>query len=303
MKRASKGYTGENIPLFPVIIVKGPFVQGEGSTHPDESPTQSPIANEASSTSIDVKYRGATTTVTGLEAGHRSGNIDKTPTMLHDLPILRVNTLGSDEGSMTQQELMGRYEHDMEFDYDFDTAEKDISTAELVSIGGAAVTTYNVVVSTPSPTRNTEVSTADDITMAETLVYVRKSAAKDKAGSSKRDAEEELDQESSKRQKSGKNSKLAEEPRDKETDELSQEELLKIMIIVPEQGMNVEALQTKYLIIDWEIYIEGTTKDELVMLWSLVKEKFNSTKLTDGKERETWLLVDEDNEMSKERLR
>ncbi|GKE77860.1 hypothetical protein Tco_1543980, partial [Tanacetum coccineum] len=33
--------------------------------------------------------------------------------------------------------------------------------------------------------------------------------------------------------------------RDKEADELSQEELQQMMIIVPEQGMNVEALQTK----------------------------------------------------------
>ncbi|GKE10930.1 hypothetical protein Tco_1414481 [Tanacetum coccineum] len=30
--------------------------------------------------------------------------------------------------------------------------------------------------------------------------------------------------------------------------------------LVLEQGMNVEALQTKYPIIDWEIYIEGTRK-------------------------------------------
>ncbi|GJZ64630.1 hypothetical protein Tco_0621051 [Tanacetum coccineum] len=69
------------------------------------------------------------------------------------------------------------------------------------------------------------------------------------AGSSKRDAEEELDQESSKRQKTGEISELAEEPRDKK-EELSQEVLQQMMIIVPEQGMNVEALQTKYPIID-----------------------------------------------------
>ncbi|GKF54122.1 hypothetical protein Tco_0161032, partial [Tanacetum coccineum] len=50
------------------------------------------------------------------------------------------------------------------------------------------------------------------------------------AGSSKRDAEEEL------------------------------KELQQMMIIVPEQGMNVEALQTKYPIIDYEIYTEGTRK-------------------------------------------
>ncbi|GKA65774.1 hypothetical protein Tco_0765481, partial [Tanacetum coccineum] len=29
--------------------------------------------------------------------------------------------------------------------------------------------------------------------------------------------------------------------------------------------------------------------DDLVMLWSLVKEKFNSTKPTDDKEREIWV--------------
>ncbi|GKB19008.1 hypothetical protein Tco_0852931, partial [Tanacetum coccineum] len=135
------------------------------------------------------------------------------------------------------------------------------------------------------------------------------------AGSSKRDAEEELDQESSKRQKTGESSELAEEPRVKEADELSQEELQQMMIIVPEQGMNVEALQTKYPIIDWEIYTEGTRKywkiirvgnhtevhqffddmlkafdrDDLVMLWSLVKEKFNSIEPTNDKDREIWV--------------
>ncbi|GJV71970.1 hypothetical protein Tco_1491965 [Tanacetum coccineum] len=66
------------------------------------------------------------------------------------------------------------------------------------------------------------------------------------AGSSKRVAEEELDQESSKRQKTSESSELAKEPRDKEADELSQEALKQMMIIVPDQGMNVEALQTKF---------------------------------------------------------
>ncbi|GJV81542.1 hypothetical protein Tco_1517412, partial [Tanacetum coccineum] len=313
---------------------------------------------------------------------------------------------------------------DMEFDFDFDVV-KEVSTT------GAVVTTTSVSVSTVSPTRNTRVSTVDDITMAETLVYIRKSAAKDKgkgkmdesenvktktkfqqeqerldfkaavrlqaelneegrqriakrlqaeerekytkaeqarmlaelinqrkryfaaqrakerrnkpptqaqqrtymsnyikhmggytlqqlrgysfdeiktlfettmrsvntfvpiesevdkavpelaAGSSKRAAEEELDQESSKRHKTDESLELAKEPRDKEADELSQEELQQMMKIVPEQGMNVETLQTKYPIIDWEIYIEGTR--------NLVKEKFNSTEPTYDKEREIWV--------------
>ncbi|GJU18495.1 hypothetical protein Tco_1146461 [Tanacetum coccineum] len=286
MKRASKGYTRENIPLFPAMIVQGPVVQGEGSTHPVEShhtptsapstsqppisptsrrtnrqesvvpqprsPTQTPVADEAASTGVDVRYGGATTTVTGLEAGQGSGNIDKTPTMPHDSPLPRkvesletdlkqtkqiygaaytklikkvkklekivksnqarrmakivisnneddledpskhgrkITNIDQDPGiSLVQHdvEIQRRYEHDMEFDFVFDaakevsTAEKDVSTAEQVSTTGVAVTTASVAVSTTSPTRNIRVSTADDITMAETLVYIKKSATKDK---------------------------------------------------------------------------------------------------------------------------
>ncbi|GJX17454.1 hypothetical protein Tco_0218286 [Tanacetum coccineum] len=131
------------------------------------------------------------------------------------------------------------------------------------------------------------------------------------AGSSKRDAEQELNQESSKRQKIGEGLEPAEESRD----ELSQEQLQQLMIIVPEEGMNVEALQTKYPIIDWEVYTEDSRKywkiirvgnhtevyqifedmlknfdrDDLVKLWSLVHERFNSTEPTKDKERELWI--------------
>ncbi|GJZ11289.1 ribonuclease H-like domain-containing protein [Tanacetum coccineum] len=274
--------------------------------------------------------------------------------------VRKIDEIDQDpEISLVQHdaELQGRYGQDMEFDL-------DVSTAEPVSTAGAAVTTASVaVVSTASPTRR--VSTADDITMAEILMYIRKSASKDKAvvrlqaeleeeerqriamlKVSKRDAEEELDQESSKRQKTGESSELAEEPRDKEADELSQEELQQMMIIVPEQGMNVEALQTKYLIIDWEIYIEaglGVLDDHRAgnqyrdaddELWKLQKHIYDLTwKLYDScgvhhvsteKEIDIYmlvekeypllrgtltlmlvakLLVEQDNEMSRELLR
>ncbi|GJW86633.1 hypothetical protein Tco_0161973 [Tanacetum coccineum] len=120
------------------------------------------------------------------------------------------------------------------------------------------------------------------------------------AGSTKRAAEEELGQQSSKKQKS---------------DELSQEELQQLMIIVPEEGMNIKALQTKYPIIDWEVYTEDSRmywkiiqvgnhtevyqvfedmlktfdRDDLVKLWSLVQERFNSTEPTEDKEIEIWV--------------
>ncbi|GJR54785.1 putative ribonuclease H-like domain-containing protein [Tanacetum coccineum] len=187
------------------------------------SPTQTPVADEAASTGVDVRYGGATTTFTGLEAGHDKGNIDKTPTMPHDSPLPRGNTLGSNEGSMTQQELMvfcttlskkvesletelkqikqiygatytrlikkdpskqGRkiaeIDQDPGISLEVSTAEKDVSTALPISTAGAAVTSDSVAVSTSSPTRNTGVSMTDDITMGETLVYIKKSAAKDK---------------------------------------------------------------------------------------------------------------------------
>ncbi|GJX24374.1 hypothetical protein Tco_0228819 [Tanacetum coccineum] len=159
--------------------------------------------------------------------------------MPHDLPLPRVNTLGSDEGSMKLEELLvfctnlskkvksletdlkltkqvyggklimkvkklektvksshatRRARIDMEFESNFDvakevsTAEEEVSTAKPVSTVSAAVTTDSVVVSTVSPAR---VSTTNDITMAEILVYIRRSASKDKAMRLQAELEEE----------------------------------------------------------------------------------------------------------------
>ncbi|GJY36693.1 hypothetical protein Tco_0422071 [Tanacetum coccineum] len=451
MRRASKGYAGVDIPLFPTMLVQGPVVQ-----------------DEAASTGVDVRLGGATTTVTGLEARQGSGNIDKTPTMPHDSPLLRVHTLGSDEDRMQHNELMdlvtklsnrvvaletdltqtkkiygalftklikkvktlektvkssqarrkariivsdeeedledpskqgrkiaeidepdislvqhdvevqGRHDHDMEPDFEFTTpeevytAEKGVSTAEPVSTAGASLEQerlddiqarveadeefaqrlqseeremYTVAekarllvelinerkryfaAQIAEERRNKPLTKAqqrtymsqyiknmrshtlkqlksysvDEIknlfetTMRRVHTFVPMESESERvipelaAGSSKRDAKEELVQESSKRQKIRESSEPAEEPKDKEEEELSQERIHQMIIIVPEQGMNVEALQTKYLIIDWEIYTEGARKEDLVKLWSLVKEKFTSTEPTKDKEREIWV--------------
>ncbi|GKC00101.1 hypothetical protein Tco_0986237 [Tanacetum coccineum] len=61
------------------------------------------------------------------------------------------------------------------------------------------------------------------------------------------------------------------------------------MIIVPEVGINVEALQTKYPIIDWEDMLKNFDRDDLVKLWSLVHKRFNSIDPTEDKEREIWV--------------
>ncbi|GJU18297.1 hypothetical protein Tco_1146263 [Tanacetum coccineum] len=63
-----------------------------------------------------------------------------------------------------------------------------------------------------------------------------------------------------------------------------------MMIIVPQQVMNVEALQTKYLIIDWEIYTEGTRK-----YWKIIRVRNHTEVLhffddmLKAKEREIWV--------------
>nr|GEZ59246.1 hypothetical protein [Tanacetum cinerariifolium] len=74
--------------------------------HQPSSPTHTHVAYEAASTGVDVKHGGAATTVTSLDTELGSGNIDKTPSMPHDLPLPRVNTLKSDEGRMQHNELM-----------------------------------------------------------------------------------------------------------------------------------------------------------------------------------------------------
>ncbi|GJV08340.1 hypothetical protein Tco_1345996, partial [Tanacetum coccineum] len=68
-------------------------------------PTQTLVVDEAAFISVDVIHGGAATTVSNIDVGQGSGNITKSPTMAHDLPLLGGHTLGSDEGSMTLLEL------------------------------------------------------------------------------------------------------------------------------------------------------------------------------------------------------
>ncbi|GJW38667.1 putative ribonuclease H-like domain-containing protein [Tanacetum coccineum] len=219
--------------IFEQLSLMGRTNRQESVVPQPRSPTQSPVANKAASIGVDVIYRGATTTVSGLEAGY-TVKVESLETDLKQTKKLygvaytrlikkvktlektvkssqarrrekvvvsdneddlkdpskqgrKIDEIDQDPGILLVQydaAIQGRYGHDMDFDFDFDTtkevstAKKDVSIAEPVSTVGAAVTTASVVVNTASLTRR--VSTADDITMAETLVYIRKSAAKDK---------------------------------------------------------------------------------------------------------------------------
>ncbi|GJT04013.1 hypothetical protein Tco_0838475 [Tanacetum coccineum] len=108
-------------------------------------------------------------------------------------------------------------------------------------------------------------------------------------GSSKRAAELELDHEGSKKQKANEASGSVQEQPDEKEKELSQEDLQQMMMVVLVEEVYVEALQVKYPIIDWEEILKVFDRDDLVMLWSLVKERFSSTEPTDDKERALWV--------------
>ncbi|GJU29751.1 hypothetical protein Tco_1173340 [Tanacetum coccineum] len=129
----------------------------------------------------------------------------------------------------------------------------------------------------------------------------------------KREGQEVLE-ESVKRQKIRDASGSGEESPEKEK-EISEEELQKLLVIVPVEEVYVEALQVKYPIIDWEVYSKDTRRywkiirignhtevyqifaemlkkfdrDDLVKLWDLVKERFSITEPIDYKEKELWV--------------
>ncbi|GKF64462.1 hypothetical protein Tco_0187910 [Tanacetum coccineum] len=93
MKRASKGYTRVDTPLFQTILVQGQILQGKGSTIPVKShhtPISSPSTSQPSTSPPSIQ-----TTYVAEEAA----------TMPYDLPLPRVHLLRSDEGSMTLNEL------------------------------------------------------------------------------------------------------------------------------------------------------------------------------------------------------
>ncbi|GJS30763.1 hypothetical protein Tco_0491383 [Tanacetum coccineum] len=127
----------------------------------------------------------------------------------------------------------------------------------------------------------------------------------------------QLAQESSKRLKTAKasGSEPSQEHQIKDSKKLSEEELKKMMEIVPVEEVYIKALQAKYPIIELEIYSKEQRKywkiirvgnhtevyqifeemlkrfdrEDLDRLWSLVKNTFSTTDPTEDKENELWV--------------
>ncbi|GKE57297.1 hypothetical protein Tco_1496482 [Tanacetum coccineum] len=130
-------------------------------------------------------------------------------------------------------------------------------------------------------------------------------------------AGQDVVEEPAKRQRTGEASGSVQEQTGEEpkAEELSQEQLHQMMMVIPIEEFYVEALQVKYLIINWEIYSEDTRKywkiirvgghtkayqtfddmlkkfdrDDLDKLWNLVKERFRTIEPTKDKAIELWV--------------
>ncbi|GJY72964.1 putative ribonuclease H-like domain-containing protein [Tanacetum coccineum] len=176
MKRASRGYSGVDFPLFPTMITTPESSLSRITSSPSlspqtyQSPQSSPLRDiTRQDADIPQFAGGAATTDIGLEASQGSGTMHKTPTRPHDLPLPRVHTLRSDEGSLQQNELMDlvtkltdrvevlendmhkikkkkvQPEQDMEYDF-------DVSTTKRFTTASIPVTTASAFISTASAT-------------------------------------------------------------------------------------------------------------------------------------------------------
>ncbi|GJZ74341.1 hypothetical protein Tco_0638487 [Tanacetum coccineum] len=171
-------------------------------------------------------------------------------------------------------EVQGRYGQNLETQEELNTASTFVSTA--------------------SPQRHAD-TTADDLTLADTLREIRKSAAKDKEVAQK--LQEEFD--AVERQRMAQVHQPGQGFIYVEWDDV-------LARVVADEDF------VKYPIIDWEVYSEDIrrywriirvgnhtkayqifadmlkkfNRDDLVKLWNLVKERFSTTEPTDDKEKE-----------------
>ncbi|GJU73821.1 hypothetical protein Tco_1265226 [Tanacetum coccineum] len=95
-----------NTEIFEQLALMGKTLRHKTEVPQPSSPSQTHDADEAASIRVDVRLGGAATTVSSLDVGQGSGNIDKTPSMPHDSPLPGGHTPRSDEGGMQQNELM-----------------------------------------------------------------------------------------------------------------------------------------------------------------------------------------------------
>nr|GEW77359.1 hypothetical protein [Tanacetum cinerariifolium] len=181
--------TGAPLTSQPLSPTPRETIRQETRVPQPSSPPHTNVADEAASTGVDVRHKGAATTVTSLDAGHGSGNIDKTPSIPYDSPLLRVHTLGSDESKMQHNELMDLVtklsDSVVSLETDLQQIKKvyGIAYTKLIkkvkSTANVPVNTAGAEISTASPKVKIAGDSVDDIA-TESLVYIKRSAEKRK---------------------------------------------------------------------------------------------------------------------------
>nr|GEX28971.1 hypothetical protein [Tanacetum cinerariifolium] len=277
--------------------------------------------------SLDDSVERATTTAAILDAAQDSGNILKTqsmtmpnvplsqgigtcgsprcqettggfiaqtrskrvPTPPHDSPIPRVNTLRSDEGSMSLQELMAlsttlsdrvpALETNLRNTKKvYDAAKKKVYTytrrKRVVSTGSEGVSAARRIFSIVEES----VSTVGESLPVSTANVVQK-GVKDKGykmehfkGKRFYKVKEIFD----KVYKQVTSFVPMESDMEKERTKRAQEDLKQMMMIVPVEKVYVEALHR-------------FDRDDMVRLWDLVKERYSTTEPTHDKEKALWV--------------
>nr|GEY03828.1 hypothetical protein [Tanacetum cinerariifolium] len=148
--------------LYTKLFDIGLVLQGKGLTIPVQS--HHTPSDEAASIGVYVRHRGAATNVSSLDAGHGSGNINKTPSMPYDLPLPRFHTLRIDERRMQHNELM-------------DLVTK--MTDRVLALETDLQQTKKVYNNDFTKLIIKEIKfETEDISTAKTLVYIRRNASK-----------------------------------------------------------------------------------------------------------------------------
>ncbi|GKB44523.1 hypothetical protein Tco_0889465 [Tanacetum coccineum] len=288
MKRASKGYTGVDTPLFQTMLVQGQTLQGEGSTIPVKShhtPISAPYTSQPPTSSPFMPITHVA---------------EEAAPMPHESPLLRVYSLGSDGGSLTLNELIvlctllskkvASLESDLKQTKQIYGAaytkliikvkklehkgrkiaqideDKGITLVQIVTTADEGVSTARATPEGVSTAKSIPeaISTAEpymDVTLAEALVDLLKSG---KNKSPKPKARDDKDKDSEKKARGIRKKTLSRKrasekqseenaKRQKMEDDAEKEELRSDLDIIPgdDVAVSVESLATKYPIVDW----------------------------------------------------
>ncbi|GJX36533.1 hypothetical protein Tco_0248090 [Tanacetum coccineum] len=152
------------------------------------SPPHTNVADEAASTGVDVRYGGATKKVYGaaftklIKKVKRLEKKDKLSKSRRKLRLVLSDEEGSNSDILAQEDpsKQGRKIAQIDEDEGITLVQMGVSTASIdFTTANVPVTTAGAEISTASPEVKTAGDSVDDIA-AESLVYIRRSAAKTK---------------------------------------------------------------------------------------------------------------------------